>query len=271
MALIDCKFFSETLGMCSSLRVILPETTRRRIGGEVVSRAGGADFQGHPTLWLLHGMSDDETIWTRSTSVERYVAPLGLAVVMPNVHRSFYSNMRHGYRYWDFVSQELLEKARSFFPLSPRREDNFVAGLSMGGHGAFKLALKKPELFAAAASLSGVADVTEFRQARAHDYELVFGGSGPERGSEHDLFHLASALGAAEGPRPRLYQCCGTEDSLIHQNRALRDWLEPLGYDYQYVEGPGAHDWAYWDAMIAKVVNWLPLGGSGLDRAGSGS
>jgi putative tributyrin esterase len=257
MALIDCKFFSETLGMCSSMRVILPESTRARIGEAAVSRAGQPAFSGHPTLYLLHGMSDDETIWSRSTSVERYAAALGLAVVMPNVHRSFYTNMLHGYRYWDFVSQELLEKARSFFPLSRAREDNFVAGLSMGGHGAFKLALRQPETFSAAASLSGVADATEFRDSRALDYQLIFGGTGPERGSEHDLFHLATALASTAALRPRLYQCCGTEDFLLAQNRALREHLQPLGYDYLYEEGPGDHDWAYWDQSIQRVLKWL--------------
>lgn len=260
MALIDCKFFSETLGMCSSMRVILPETTERRIGDVNVSRESQPAFRGHPTLFLLHGLSDDETIWSRSTSVERYAATLGLAVVMPNVHRSFYTNMLHGYRYWDFVSQELLEKARSFFPLSRARQDNFVAGLSMGGHGAFKLALRLPETFAAAASLSGVADVTEFRQSRPVDYQLIFGAQGPARGSEHDVFHLATALAQSGAPRPRLYQCCGTEDFLLAQNRALRDHLEPLGFDYRYEEGPGNHDWAYWDKMIARTLSWLSIG-----------
>ena len=259
MALIDCKFFSETLGMCSSLRVILPETTERRVGDAGVSRAGQPGFRGHPTLFLLHGMSDDESIWTRSTSVERYAAALGLAVVMPNVHRSFYTNMRHGYRYWDFVSQELLAKARAFFPLSHAREDNFVAGLSMGGHGAFKLALRLPEAFSAAASLSGVADVTAFRESRALDYQLIFGPDGPTRGSEHDVFHLATALAQSSAPRPRLFQCCGTEDFLLAQNRELRDHLQPLGFDYLYEEGPGNHDWAYWDKMIARTLQWLSI------------
>ena len=259
MALIDCKFFSETLGMCSSMRVILPETTERRIGDVNVSREGQPAFRGHPTLFLLHGMSDDETIWSRSTSVERYAAALGLAVVMPNVHRSFYANMLHGYRYWDFVSHELLEKARSFFPLSRARSDNFVAGLSMGGHGAFKLALRLPETFAAAASLSGVADVTAFRESRAVDYHLIFGAEGPARGSEHDVFHLATALAQSGASRPRLYQCCGTEDFLLAQNRALRDHLKPLGFDYLYEEGPGNHDWAYWDKMIARTLSWLSI------------
>src|SRR6185369_5319964 len=162
-----------------------------------VSRAGQSTFSGHPTLFLLHGMSDDETIWTRSTNVERYAAELGLAVVMPNVHRSFYTNMVHGYRYWDFVSMELVDKVRSFFPLSHAREDNFVAGNSMGGHGAFKLAMRMPETFAAAASLSGVTNVTEFRDARALDFQLVFGGRTAEPGSEDDLFYLAELLAEA--------------------------------------------------------------------------
>jgi putative tributyrin esterase len=119
MALIDCRFFSETLGMCSSMRVILPEKTERRIRSLGMSGTGrDVSFRGHPTLWLLHGLSDDESTWSRSKSIERYVEPLGLSLVMPNVHRSFYTNMHKGYRYWDFVSQELLDKARGFFPLS---------------------------------------------------------------------------------------------------------------------------------------------------------
>jgi S-formylglutathione hydrolase FrmB len=247
MALIDCKFFSQTLGMSSSLRVILPETR--------ASHAG----HGHRTLFLLHGMSDDESAWTRGSNIENYAEERGLAVVMPNVHRSFYSNMLHGYRYWDFVSSELIDKARAMFPLSPEREDNFVAGLSMGGHGAFKLALRLPHVFAAGASLSGVADVTEFRESRALDYQLIFGPHGPARGSEHDVFHLASELCASDGPRPRLYQCCGTEDFLLAQNRRLRDHLQPLGFDYLYEEGPGDHDWKYWDKMIDRTLRWLLL------------
>ena len=107
--------------MCSSMRVILPETTERLIGSVGVSHAASnARFRGHPTLWLLHGLSDDESIWTRSTSIERYVAPLGLSVVMPNVHRSFYTNMHRGYRYWDFVSQGTARQGARLLPAIKR-------------------------------------------------------------------------------------------------------------------------------------------------------
>ena len=124
MALIQCDFFSESLGFSTTMNVILPQPARER----------------YRVLYLLHGMSDDHTIWCRRTSIERYVDPLGLAVVMPAVHRGYYTDMAAGYRYWTFISEELPALARSFFPLSHKREDTFVAGLSMGGALALRLA-----------------------------------------------------------------------------------------------------------------------------------
>ena len=127
-------------------------------------------------LYLLHGLSDDDTIWLRRTSIERYVAPLGLAVVMPQVHRSFYTDEAHGNRYWTFLSEELPELVHHFFRLSRRREDTFVAGLSMGGYGALKWALREPERFAAAASMSAAADVAGMQAHGDWRPELVRSG-----------------------------------------------------------------------------------------------
>ena len=145
MALIQCKFYSEVLKLSTSMTVILPRNTRPNRHG----RARGEGGDKHQTLYLLHGYTDDDSIWTRRTSIERYVAPLGLAVVMPNVHKSFYTDMKHGDKYWTFLTEELPMLARSFFPLSAKREDNFVAGLSMGGYGAFKWAARCPEQISA--------------------------------------------------------------------------------------------------------------------------
>lgn len=102
MALIQCHFYSDTLGLSTSMTVILPEETSTQIGMRNVST--GTE---HPTLYLLHGLSDDDTIWLRRTSIERYVAPLGLAVVMPQVHRSFYTDMEYGGKYWTYISEEI--------------------------------------------------------------------------------------------------------------------------------------------------------------------
>src|SRR3954464_8456510 len=149
MALMRCDLFSDALSLSTSLTVILPQPTRTQIG-----MTGDAGEDPPPVLYLLHGLSDDDTIWLRRTSIERYVAPLGLAVVMPQVHRSFYTDEAYGGRYWTFLSEELPELVGRFFRVSSRPEDTFVAGLSMGGYGALKLALRQPERFVAAASLS---------------------------------------------------------------------------------------------------------------------
>jgi putative tributyrin esterase len=254
MALIDCKFFSETLGMSSSMLVILPEATNRQVGLRGSARS---EDSGYPTLFLLHGLSDDETIWLRRTSIERYVAPLGLAVVMPNVHRSFYVNQKHGLRYWDFVSDELVQKAREFFPLSSRREHTFAAGLSMGGLGATLLGLKKPEQYAAVASLSGVCDLAGIVARGIPDYAFAFGS--PEGTAGYQPRLLAERLVASREPRPKLFYCCGTEDFLYAENVKFHEELLSLGVEHTYEAGPGAHDWEYWDRMIQVVLSWLPL------------
>lgn len=257
MALIQCEFFSEVLNLSSSMTVILPQATTTQIGMTGVARATR-----HPILYLLHGMSDDHTIWLRRTSIERYVAPLGFAVVMPAAHRSFYTDMAKGYKYWTFLSEELPDLARSFFPLSDAREDNFVAGLSMGGYGAFKLALSYPGRYAAAASLSGALDVVTLFQnlqdanIRA-ERTLIFGDLDTIPGSRNDLFFLAEQVVKSGATRPRLYQCCGTEDPLYANNVQARERFRTLGLEVMYEEGPGEHEWGYWDQQIQRVLTWL--------------
>jgi S-formylglutathione hydrolase FrmB len=259
MALIQCDFFSEVLGLSTSMMVILPQATTQQIG-----LAGTASAGKHPTLYLLHGMSDDHTTWLRRTSVERYVASLGLAVVMPAAHRSFYTDMAQGYRYWTFVSQELPALARAFFPLSAAREENFVAGLSMGGYGAFKLAFSYPERYAAAASLSGALDiVATFGTLRDPDLlaerRRIFGELSTLQGGKEDLFALARRLVGSATAKPRLYQCCGTGDALYESNVRAKEYFQSLGLEVTYEEGPGEHEWGYWDQQLQRVLAWLPL------------
>ena len=258
MALLHCDFFSDTLGLCCSMDVILPQATTRQIG---MASTGAGDRL--PTLYLLHGLSDDHTIWQRRTSIERYVADMPLAVVMPAVGRSFYTDMAHGLRYWTFIADELPAICRSFFPLSHRREDTFVAGLSMGGYGAFKLALRCPDRYAAAASLSGALDMAALAAADDHgpDIELVYGDPAAIAGSDHDLLHLAEAVAASDGPKPALFQWCGTDDFLYPANLTFRDRALGLGLPLTYTEGPGDHQWKHWDEQIQHVLAWLPLDG----------
>ncbi|MCP3763404.1 esterase family protein [Domibacillus sp. A3M-37] len=254
MALIQCQFYSEVLNLSTSMTVILPQQTNSQIGMQN-KKAGDK----HQTLYLLHGLSDDDTIWTRRTSIERYVAPLGLAVVMPQMHHSFYADMKYGNRYWTFLTEELPAVARSFFPLSDAREDNFVAGLSMGGYGAFKWALSRPEQFSAAASLSGAVDIVSRVSAgdRERVFQLVFGDEDIS-GTEHDLFKLIEKSQQAE-QKPMLYQCCGTEDFLYEDNVRFKEAGEKTAYGLTTQFETGEHEWGYWDRKIQDVLNWLPL------------
>jgi putative tributyrin esterase len=263
MALIHCNFYSKALGLCTSMYVILPQPVKGQIGLK-----SGHVRKKHPTLYLLHGLSDDYSIWMRRTSIERYVSPLGLAVVMPEVHRGFYTDMARGLKYWTFISEELPRVARSFFPLSEKRKDNFAAGLSMGGYGAFKLALRKPESFAAAASLSGVLDlqhhigeVKKRKDEKKWLFELgnIFGDINNLKKRNNDLLHAASRLKKSVGKAPLLYQIIGTEDFLYQDNLRFRRAAEKLKLNLKYEEYPGEHDWEFWDRHIQDVLKWLPI------------
>ena len=255
MALVHCHFFSQTLGQITALSALLPEPGPD--GGE-----SGEPVR-YPTLYLLHGLSDDHTVWLRRTSLERYLEGRRLAVVLPAAGRSFYTDALRGQRYWSFVSEELPRLARHLFPLSARREENFAAGLSMGGYGAFKLALAHPERFAAAASLSGALDVArlveEEQAAGTSELQDIFGPAERLAHSPDNLFHLAAQLVLRPGPRPALYQWCGTGDFLHADNVRFRDRAAALGLALTSEEGPGGHDWACWDAQIRRVLDWLPL------------
>jgi putative tributyrin esterase len=256
MAHLRCDFFSEALSLSTSMTVVLPQRTTTQI-----------DMEGHtsdgppPVLYLLHGLSDDDTIWLRRTSIERYAAPLGLAVVMPQVHRSFYTDQAYGGRYWTFLTEELPELVGSLFRVSDRREDTFVAGLSMGGYGALKWALRHPERFAAAASLSGALDIAGIRtgRTRPEDPKLVerIWGNQTVAGGPDDL--LARLRQADAASLPALGVWCGTEDVVFEDNVVFRDAAAAARVPLTVGFGPGAHDWAYWDAKIQDVLAWLPL------------
>jgi S-formylglutathione hydrolase FrmB len=249
MALISCEVFSESLMRATTITVVLPQATEEQIG-LIDQPLDGPP----PVLYLLHGLSDDHTAWQRYTSVERYAAARGLAVVMPTADRSFYANEAHGHRYWDWVCDELPRLVGQFFRVSQSREDTFVAGLSMGGYGALKLALTHPERYAAAASLSGALDLVAI--AKNPDRDEVMG-----RVFDHqvrpsdDIFALLESAADI----PPLHVSCGTEDSLIASCRRFAEAATAAGADVTTDFRPGEHVWPLWDQVIQDVIAWLPV------------
>ncbi|MDD4817551.1 MAG: alpha/beta hydrolase family protein [Victivallaceae bacterium] len=257
MAFIQCEFFSNVLGMQMQMNVILPQPNTAHIGTASAAKSATGDY---PVMYLLHGMSDDQSIWSRFTGIERYVSGKNLIVVMPNAHRSYYMKMYRGFDYWTYISEELPEIVAGLFHVSKRREDTFVCGLSMGGYGALRLGLMRPDRFAAACSLSGVADIKSFPSyvdaGCRPEMERIFGPFDSLPESHDDLFYLADRF-VASGGDTRILQVCGTEDFLYRDNVRLRDHFRKIGLKADYLEEPGSHTWEFWDRHVQTALGFF--------------
>ena len=261
MALLHCNFMSRSLGRPVPIQVVLP--TDKMAGPQ-----GQAPQGPFKTLYLLHGIFGDETDWVCGTRLQSWTQDRNLAVVMPAGENSFYvDNPRASRLYGTYIGKELVDFTRRTFPLSAKREDTFIGGLSMGGFGAIVNGLQNPETFGAVCALSSALildsmmenkEYTDFLMTNKGYYESVFGDLDQVRGSDMDYDALAEKV-AKEPVKPRFYMACGTEDGLIGVNRAFRDHLQGLGFDVTYEEGPGVHDWYFWDKYILKAMEWLPL------------
>ena len=249
VALIDLKFYSQKLGMQTEAYVVIPQkSTSGQIG--VDSKAEGDRYK---CLYLLHGLSDDHSIWLRRTSIERYATAYGICVVMPCAGRSFYTDMKYGMKYFSYISEELPKVIGEFLNISPKREDTYIAGLSMGGYGALKIGLKKPDVFCAAAGISSVADI---KNGMFNDVLIPVFGDDVIIPDSEDLFYLAEKTNSAP-QKPRIFMGVGTEDSLYDSNVQLKQKFEELDYDFTYRESKGNHGWAFWDEYIQYVLEWM--------------
>ena len=265
MAFLQVNFFSRTLRSATDINIILPTPTADevQVQNETNYFHSGAKYQ---VLYLLHGASGDYSDWMRFTGIEKYAQAHKVAVVMPSAGNSFYQNMFHGPQYLTYLTEELPEWIETVFPVSSMRENTFAAGLSMGGYGAWRLALQKPERFSCAASLSGPLDFVQRVQcsrsgenAGPYCWEAIFADPDAIEGTEADLFALAAKRIAEGCVMPKLYQTIGTEDFHYERNRTAYRRMNGLGLVPTYAEYTGGHNWEYWDTHIQDVLAWLPL------------
>jgi len=262
MAVLQVNYMSQALWRIVPLQVILP--------------ADKADTQGNllpmrsfKTLYLLNGLHGTCTDWVVNTRIRRWAELHNLAVVMPAGDNSYYVDRENGNnRYGEFVGRELVEITRRMFPLSHRREDTFIGGLSMGGFGAILNGLKYHETFGAIVGLSSA----------MHIFEEQDKMSGKEKGFRESLFGpMQQATESDKNPRvaaqkliemkkqnpetelPKIYMAIGTEDFLLESNRTFKKIFEDGGFDLTYIEAPGDHNWDFWDEHIKHAIEWLPL------------
>lgn len=255
MALLKIDYFSEVLNMVRTVNVIYPEAIKNPDQDVATTDI--------PVLYLLHGMSGNQDSWLTRTGIERLVRNTNLAVVMPATDLAWYTNTTYGARYYDAIVSELPKVLHNFLPnLSVKREKNFIAGLSMGGYGAFKIALASNQ-FSYAASLSGALSFENVITDDLGDmsyWQGVFGELDKFDESPHSVQKLAAEFEGTFGTdKPILYAWCGHQDFLYEANNyAVKD-LENKGFDITYETSDGTHEWYYWTKMIDRVLAFLPI------------
>ena len=223
MALIRMDHVPDTVKMSIPLNIILPDP----------KRMNGVPVRERKVLYLLHGLSDDGSAWQRYSSIETLAKDYGLVVVMPSVGRSFYIDQPNGIDYFSYLVDELPQYLDDVFHLAPRREDTFIAGLSMGGYGAMKAAFLRPERYSVAATFSGLLSLNHLQQypddPRKPEFEFLFGDLGKLPGSEHDPAVWLQRGAAHPESLPQLIVTCGCQDDLYPLSLIFCDACKQLG------------------------------------------
>lgn len=264
MALVKVDFISESLKRTITFNAILPTDKL------VFPGMPKPEIKPFKTLYLLHGILGNYTDWVSGTRIQRWAQDMNLAVIMPSGENGFYVDHpgRGDQMYGDLIGRELVEFTRKMFHLSDRREDTYIAGLSMGGYGALRNGLKYARTFGCIGALSSALVIDQaisstndspmFMGQRSY-FESVFGDVNMLSGSDKDPRALVQSLLKDGQPLPDIYMACGTDDMLIKNNRDFHDFLDSQEVRHTYVEGPGSHEWDFWDTYIRKFLEWLPL------------
>ncbi len=250
MAWATLRWKSELLGKRTQAEVLLPPVGRPPFA----------------TLYLLHGLGDDATMWMRHSRIEYYARELPLVIVMPDGYRGFYTDNNEGPAYARHIGEELPAFIERHFQVKTGRRSRAIGGLSMGGYGALRVGLAYPEMYASINSHSGAlgwggegerGDMVKMAKARNWDdgfsaeMRRIFGDSA--LGSPHDILELARRARAAQ-TLPKLLLDCGTEDYLLADNRGYHAALEQENIPHTYREYSGAHTWDYWDEHVRDAL-----------------
>jgi S-formylglutathione hydrolase FrmB len=259
--LLRGNFYSDVLHLYTGLVIFAPDQH--------------TSAEPYKVCYLLHGLHNDQNAWVDSTMLQVFARNYGTLFVMPAAGRSFYADMKHGHNYFAYISEELPEITKRVFNISAKREDTAVIGCSMGGYGALKTALSKPEQYGFCGAISpaclfinehleGLRNNADYwlrtggseAQAILTDFKAAFGES--LACAENDEILKLAEKAAAKTIGPRIYAACGTEDKLQKENLRFKECIEKLNLDYTYEEWAGAHDWHFFnDALKKALETWL--------------
>lgn len=277
MAVFEVNFMAETLGRTVPMQVILP--TDKLYFSWMEKREAGKPYK---TLYLLHGLIGNYTDWLYGTRIQRWAQDRDLAVVMPSGDNAFYVDQPWNCNYYgEFIGREIVEFTRRTFPLSHKREDTYIGGLSMGGFGAMRNGLKYAHTFGAIIALSGAfildedflvyTETPRFPSETAEYKHSCFGADlRAALASDANPEYLIEQMAENGGVFPDIFMACGEDDSLLEKNKRVAALLKKHGVRHTFDVGSGAHEWDFWDKYIEKALDWLPLEGK-ISGVGSGN
>lgn len=263
MAQVQVNFISKSLMRTVTFNAIVPV--------DKVSFDENKKIEQKPlkSLYLLHGGFGNHTDYISGTRIQRWAEENNLAVFMPDGENQFYNDKpERGENYGAYVAQELVDFTRKMFPLSDKREDTFIAGLSMGGYGALINGLKYHDTFGYIGAFSPalmnediiVGDPsTQIAGFTPEFYTNVFGNLSQIKGSDKDYYYLIEKLQAEGIELPQIYLPIGFDDFLLESVQKYKKFLDEKGIEITYIEAEGAHEWDFWDKYLKAFLDWLPL------------
>ena len=223
-------------------------------------------------VYLLHGLHGNQGTWLDNSMLPYYARDYNAVFVMPEAGRSFYFNLKYGRKYYDYVSEELPSLCQKTFNISAEAKDTAVMGCSMGGHGALRLVLKRPDRFGFCGAISPAClyfkstldalrkDPEPYRRTGSEAEEILKDlysvyGDGLEYCPDYDIPALVKIFPAAM-TKPLIYATCGAEDDLRKDCLRFSEEMKNTGFDYTYEEWKGGHEWYFFNEALKKTLEF---------------
>lgn len=253
--------FSKSLEMDTGIAIVTPNKLK--------------DNEPYKVVYLLHGMCGSSSNWLDYSLLPVYANAGNSIYIMPDAARSFYTDMKYGLKYFTYITEELPYICKNIFNISADRENTAILGGSMGGYGALRCALSKPEQYGMCGAFSSCClffgenreamkrselrqkFIETFGEQLAVDLVSAF-GEDIELKPEYEILELVKRAQSG-GIMPKLYLTCGTEDYFYRDHLRFCQKLDTAGVEYEFEQWQAQHDFIYFNDALKKAIDKFSL------------